>query len=169
MLYDSRATHCFISHDCVDRLGLPMSELPCMSIISTPTEKLVKTCQCCLECHFQIDGRSFIADLICFPLFGLDLILDTDWFSANHAMINCSRKSIMLPPMPVKPVKSICLLLSSIRVGSCETDNQGYVLLMTSDVELVQVLDEIRLVREYLGVFSNDIFEFPWKRKSNFL
>ena len=75
MLYNFGATHSFISHDCVDRLGLPMSKLRYMLIVSTSIGKLVKTCQCCLKCQFQIDGRSFIADLICLPFFGLDLIL----------------------------------------------------------------------------------------------
>ena len=78
MLYDSGATYSFISHDCVDRLRLSMSELPYMLIISTPDRKLVKTCQCCLKCHFQIDSRFFIANLICLLLSGLDLILGMD-------------------------------------------------------------------------------------------
>ena len=85
---------------------------------------------------FQINGRSFVVDLICLPLSGLDLILGMDWLFANHPMINCSKKSIMLPPIPVKPIESIYLFLNSVRVGSCATDNQGYVLLMASDVEL---------------------------------
>ena len=59
-----------------------------------------------------------------------------DWLSANRAMINCSEKSIMLLPMPVEPVEPICLFLNSIKVGSHEFDNQGYVLLMASNVEL---------------------------------
>ena len=58
MLYDSGAIHLFISHDCVDRLGLPVLELPYMLIVFIPTKKLDKTYQCCLKCHFQIDGRS---------------------------------------------------------------------------------------------------------------
>ena len=78
MLYDSRATHSFISHYCVDKLGLPVSELPYMLIVSTPTGKPVKTCQCCLNFRFQIDGRSFVANLIYLPLSGLDLILGMD-------------------------------------------------------------------------------------------
>ena len=58
-----------------------------------------------------------------------------DWLSVNHVMIICSKKSIMFPPMPIKHVKPICLLLNSVKVGSYETDNQEYVLLMVSDVE----------------------------------
>ena len=134
--YNFGAIHFFISHDCADRLGLSMSELPYMLIVSTLAGKAVKTYQCCLNFHFLIDGRSFVANLICLPLSGLDLILSMDWLSANHAMINCFEKSIMLPPIPVELVEPICLFLNSVKVGSSESDNQGYVLLMESDVEL---------------------------------
>ena len=78
VLYNFGATHSFISHDNVDRLGLFVSKLPYMLVVSTPAGKLVKTCQCCLKCHFQIDGRSFSANLICLPLSSLDLILGMD-------------------------------------------------------------------------------------------
>ena len=168
MLYDSCATHSFISHDYVDKLGLPVSKLSYMLIVSTPIGKLVKTCKFCLKCHFQIDGKSFIADSICLPLFGLDLILCMDWLSSNHVMINHYEKSIVLPPLPIKPIESICLFLNSVRVGSCEDDNQGYILLMTSNVELEQVLDEIPIVREYPDVSPNDIPEFPPEREIEF-
>ena len=67
---------------------------------------------------------------------GLDLIHGMDWLSASYAMMNCSKKSIMLPYLPVKLVESVCLFLNFVEVGSCEIDNQGYVLLMASDVEL---------------------------------
>ena len=76
-----------------------------------------------MKCHFRIDGRSFVANLICFPLSGLDLILGMDWLSTNHAMINCSEKSIVLLPMPDEPIESVCLFLSFIKVGSGEFDN----------------------------------------------
>ena len=78
MLYDSGATHSFISHDCIDRFGLSVSELLYMLIVSTFVGKLVKTCQCCLNCRFQINSRSFVANLICLALSGLDLILGMD-------------------------------------------------------------------------------------------
>ena len=43
ILYDSGATHSFISHNCVAKLGLLTSELPYYLLISTPTSKLVRT------------------------------------------------------------------------------------------------------------------------------
>ena len=68
-------------------------------------------------------------------------------------MINYSKKSIVLPSMPVEPIESICLFLSFVRVQRYEFDKQGYVLLIVSDVELEHVLDEILIVREYPDVF----------------
>ena len=62
VLYNSSATHSFISHECVDRLRLSMSKLPYVLIVSTTTDKIVKTNRVFLKCHFQIDGRSFIVD-----------------------------------------------------------------------------------------------------------
>ena len=52
VVYDSSATHSFISHDCVNRWEFPMSELPYMLIVSTLIRRLVKTCHCCLKCCF---------------------------------------------------------------------------------------------------------------------
>ena len=118
--------------------------------------------------EFSFDGRSFVANLICLPLSSLDLILGMDWLSANHAMINCSEKSIVLPPTPIKPIELVSVFLNSIRIGSSESDNQGYVLLMTSEVELEQVLDEIPIVREYPDVFLDDIPKFPLKKEIKF-
>ena len=59
-----------------------------------------------------------------------------DWLSTSHAMINYSEKFFMLPPIPKKFVESIYLFLNYVKVGSRESDDQGYVLLMASEVEL---------------------------------
>ena len=83
------------------------------------------------------------------------MILGIDWLLANHAMINCFENPIVLPSMPIEPIESICLSLSSVRVQRYESDKQEYVLLMVSDVELKHVLDEILVVREYPDVFPD--------------
>ena len=85
VLYDSNATHSFISHDCIGRLGLSASKMPYVLLVSTPTVKPVRTRLCCLKCQFHINGRTYESDLICLPLSGLDLILGMDWLLANHS------------------------------------------------------------------------------------
>ena len=168
MLDNIGAMHSFVSYDCVKRLKLLISEIPYMLLVSTPTRKPVRMCQCCLSCHFPIDGKSFIADLKCLPLSSLDLILGMDWLLANHVMLNYSEKYLVFSSMSVEPVKFVYLFLNSIELGSCKNENKGYVLPLVSEVELEQVLDEILIAREHLDVFPNDIPKSPLEREIEF-
>ena len=133
MLYDSGATHSFISHDCVGNLRLSISEMPYTLLISTPTGKPVKTCLCCLKCQFCINDRAYKSDLIYLPLFSLDLILGMDWLSANYVMLDCPEKSIVSPSIPAE---SVGLSLKPIVLYCCKTENQEYILVSVSEVEL---------------------------------
>ena len=168
VLYDSAVIHSFISHDCVNRLKLPVSELLYILLIPTLTDKPVRTSRVYLNSHFQINGRSFLANLICLPLSDLDLILGMDRLSANHVMLNYSKKSVVFSPVPVEPVKSIYLYLSYVELGCCKTENQGYILLLASMVEHEIALGEIPIVKQYLDVFSEDISKVPSIREIEF-
>ena len=67
VLYDLGATHSFISRNCVTTLQLPVFEMPSDLLVSTPTNKPIRTSQVCLNIPFQIEGRTFVANLICLP------------------------------------------------------------------------------------------------------
>ena len=99
ILYDSGALHFFISHRCVSALQLPIFELPYELLVSTPTNKPIKTSQVCVSISRRIEDRTFVANLICLPLCGLEIILGMDWLSANHVMLNCSEKTVVFPPV----------------------------------------------------------------------
>ena len=158
MLYDSGATHLFIFFDCVNRLKLPIFELPYDLSICTPIGKPVRITQVYLRCPFWINDRVFTANLICLSLFSLELILGMDWLLANHVMLNCSNRPIVFPStFPSKPLTSMCLYLNSLGVNHCETDSQGYVLFSASAPKSKQRLSEILVVREYPNVFPEDI------------
>ena len=75
LLYDSGATHSFISIDCMQRLNLETSELPYQLLVSTPTGENVKTTLVCLNCFIKIKGHSYLAHLVCLPLRNIDIIL----------------------------------------------------------------------------------------------
>ena len=68
MVFDSGATHSFVSNECVRRL-----ELTSM----------------CVGCPMEVAGRKFKLNLICLPMEGLDVILGMDWLSSNHVVIDC--------------------------------------------------------------------------------
>ena len=92
VLYDSGATHSFVSNACVERLGLSVCELQCELAVSTPTSGLVRTSSLCARCPVEIEGRRYRVNLICLPLQELELILGMDWLSANRVLIDYGEK-----------------------------------------------------------------------------
>ena len=67
VLYDLGASHFFVSRDCMSALQLPISELPYELLVSTPTNKPIKTNHICMNVSLRIEGRTFTANLICLP------------------------------------------------------------------------------------------------------
>ena len=75
VLFDSGATHSFISYTCVGKLKLYMSSLNKNLIVETPTSGFVLTSNVCLSSLVEISGRTFVVDLICLPLSQIDVFL----------------------------------------------------------------------------------------------
>ncbi|KAF1883318.1 hypothetical protein Lal_00043556 [Lupinus albus] len=78
VLFDSGATHSFVSNDCVDRLKLQTESLLFELVVSTPTDVPVVVSTVVSRCPVVVNGRTFTVDLICLPLSQLDLILGMD-------------------------------------------------------------------------------------------
>jgi len=86
VLFDSGATYSFVSHLCVDELGLEVRELHFELLVSTPASGIVSTSVVCAECPVVVEGCRFKVNLICLPLLGLDVILGMDWLATNHIL-----------------------------------------------------------------------------------
>ena len=95
VLFDSGATHSFISNVCVGRLQLVTHDLGCELLVSTPSSGQVATSSVCVGCSMEVAGRRFNANLVCLPLEGLNVILGMDWLSNNHVIIDCGRRSLV--------------------------------------------------------------------------
>jgi len=97
VLYDSGATHSFVSNACMERLGLPVCELQCELAVSTPASGLVRTSSLCAKCPMEVEGRRYKVNLICLPLQKLEVILGMDWLSTNRVLIDCREKKLFFP------------------------------------------------------------------------
>ena len=75
VLYDSGATHSFVSESKVLELGLPVRELQFDLVVSTPTSGIVRTSTLCARCLIEVEGHKYRVNLICLPLEGLDVII----------------------------------------------------------------------------------------------
>ncbi|XP_016173118.1 uncharacterized protein LOC107615580 [Arachis ipaensis] len=170
VLYNSSASHSFISETVAHELGLDFTMLDYNLIVRTPTSQNALTSQVCQQVPFVIEARTFIHDLVCLPLCGLDIILGLDWLSKHHVFLDCFKQIAIFPSseMHTEPVESCTFYLNSLRVISSNSGLEGYVLLSASSETNEQDLEQIRVVKEFSDVFLDDIPEFPPQREIEF-
>ena len=163
VLYDSGATHSFISHACIERLALGVSVLPFDVVVSTPTDKPITTSQICLKCPIEIEDKSFVVDLIFLPLSQLDVVLGMDWLSSNHVLLNCKDKTLTFGSLiPNEPSRlSATSVFNSEKMGNV----QIYVVLFSSMAEKPSTISNLHVVGEFSEVFLEDISELPPERE----
>jgi len=118
VLYDSGATHSFVSNKCVRRLGLVMRELACELIVATPASGEVSTTCICVGCPMKVVGRKFKVTLICLLMEGLDVILGMDWLANNHVVIDCEQCIVVFPYAEGLELISLNQAVREIEVGA---------------------------------------------------
>jgi hypothetical protein len=95
VLFDSGASHSFISIAYVEKHNLPIALLKCKMIVSSPRGDMPAR-QLCLKVNPKIRGVDFVTNLIVLESKGIDVILEMDWLSKHKVHINCAKKSIKL-------------------------------------------------------------------------
>nr|XP_029149647.1 uncharacterized protein LOC114925482 [Arachis hypogaea] len=96
-LYDTKASHSFISFAKVEELSLKVSELPFDLHVHTP-HQTVMTRSGCRQVGFKLEGRDFVYDFICLPMVGLEMILGFDWLSKNLILLDYFERTIRFMP-----------------------------------------------------------------------
>ncbi|PNY16525.1 retrotransposon-related protein [Trifolium pratense] len=163
VLFDSGATHSFISMDRVKQLNLPVTPLPFDLIISTPTAKPLVANLVCLNCPIVIHDRQYLVDLICLPLKQLDVILGMDWLSSNHILLDCAHKTLVFPDSENSGLISASDARALLKGGA-----QGYVLLSSLEVAKEVVFSQIQVVKDFPEVFPDDVPGLPPVRDIEF-
>jgi hypothetical protein len=80
-LFDSGATHSFISNNCSTRIGLDLCPTKGSYVISTPGGKITSG-QMIKKVPIQLGSKEIRTDLILLNLEGIDIILGTNWMTA---------------------------------------------------------------------------------------
>jgi len=160
VLYDSGATHSFISNDCVKDLKLPIYSLDTNLIISTPIRKSIVTNKVCLNCPLFIENGKFLVNLIYLPLSQLNIIFGMDWLIANQVILNCAEKSVVFPNLKV--------LLKPSENPILKNKIQGYLLLSSMESKEEVNLKNIVVVQNFPEIFPNDIPGLPPNREIEF-
>ena len=168
VLFDSGASHSFISEECIRKFQFPISETPYELSVVTPTGERVLTSSVCKDCQVTIQGKTFSVDLICLPLRGIEVILGLDWMSRNRVLLNCCTKTVeFLSPTPHEKMQLLMLNANQVN-RELRNGVLGYILLYLSNLEVESKLNEIPIANEFPEVFPSDIPGLPPKREIEF-
>jgi hypothetical protein len=98
VLFDSGATHSFVSVVFVRLSRLVVKTLELGLAITTPVGKTVVCKRVVCECPVSICGRVLLANLVVLPMFSYDVILGMDWLTRHLAIIDCVLKQVTHTP-----------------------------------------------------------------------
>ena len=95
ILFDSRASHSFISSSFVDKHNVPTILVKIPLLIRTPGGDI--KCQLgCLRVRINLSGVEFLADLVVLKSKRIDVIFGMDWLSLHNGLISCADKVVHL-------------------------------------------------------------------------
>jgi hypothetical protein len=154
VLFDSGASHSFISSSFVVKHQLPITILKQTMLVSSPGGEM-GTKYICPTISITIRGVDFLANLIVLDYKGIDIILGMDWLRKYDGVILCAKRAIRL----AKEDGTIVEFSATIQAEQVSLLNkvQG-----TS-------LNEIKITQEYPDVFPEELPGMPPDRDIEFI
>jgi hypothetical protein len=95
VLFDSGASHSFITARYVAKYNLPIVNMKQQMIISSPGGEM-RAKYICSKLSLCIRGVDFLANLIVLESNGIDVILGMDWLAKYKGIIDCARRAVQL-------------------------------------------------------------------------
>jgi hypothetical protein len=95
VLFDTGATHSFITASWVEAHNLPITTMSTPIQIDS-TGGRIRANSICLNVCVEIRGIAFPANLIVMGTQGIDVILGMNWLDKHQAVISCDKRTIKL-------------------------------------------------------------------------
>jgi hypothetical protein len=111
ILFDSGASHSFISSSFVTKHSLPIATTKHTLLVSSPGGEM-RTKHICPAVSITIRGVDFLSNLILLDSKGIDIILGMDWLSKYDKVIQCARKAVKLTKKDGTSVEFVAMLQS---------------------------------------------------------
>jgi hypothetical protein len=159
VLYDSRASHSFISTAYAKMHDLPIALLRCQMIVSS-TGGDMPTSQLCPKVNLKIKWVDFVTNLIVLESKGIDIILGMDWLSKHKVLIDSAKKSVKLTTPDGKVLEFVTEpVVTAMGVANCVKVNQLY----------ASQGSDVPVVNEFPDVFPKDLPGMPPDRDIEFV
>jgi hypothetical protein len=142
VLFDSEASHSFLSAAYVEKHNLPMVLLRCQIIVCSLGGDM-PTRQLCPKVNLKIRGVEFVTNVIVLESKGIDIILGMDWLSKQKALIGCAKKSIKMTTPDGKelefvaePVVTAKVVANRAKVNQLDASQGSGVLVLNEFLDL---------------------------------
>src|SRR5207247_61327 len=103
VLFDSGASHTFISDAYVSRCGFEVSNLKQGYQIIAPGS-LIDVNRVIWRLSLRIGGKDFLIDPLVLPHRGVDIIIGMNWMKEHRVVLDIQNRTIQLQPTPKDPV-----------------------------------------------------------------
>jgi hypothetical protein len=150
VLFDTGATHSFITQSFVEHHGIPTSTLNRCMLVSSPGGQL-RSHIFCPRVSVAIRGVDFSANLMVLGTKGIDVILRMETLAKWGVRIDCAQRTVLLSAPDGQEVT----------VGA--TEPSGFLHQMEA-----RPTDGIRVVSEFPNVFPDDLPGMPPDRDIEF-
>jgi hypothetical protein len=154
ILFDSGATHSFISENQLRKLGLRGSHTKSTYKIITPGGN-ISSHIVAFGIPLQLGSKSIQSNLITINLEGMDVILGMDWMTQHKVVLDISDRVVEINT----PTVGHTTLYLPFKDG---TDSRAY-------VTIISHYDEIPVVCEYADVFPDELPGMPPDRDVEFV
>jgi hypothetical protein len=154
ILFDSGATHSFISENLVGKLGLRGSHTKSAYKIITPGGN-ISSHVVAFGVPLKLGSKNIQSNLITINLEGMDVILGMDWMTQHKVFLDISDRVVEIN----SPTVGHTTLYLPFKDG---TDSCAY-------VTIISHLDEIPVVCEYPDVFPDELAGMPPDRDVEFV
>ncbi|CAA0809447.1 Uncharacterized mitochondrial protein AtMg00860, partial [Striga hermonthica] len=176
-LFDTGATHTFISRRCLDAIGVhAVTAVDPLEVSLAPGRKIVTSAKAS-DLSLSIGGRVLTADAFVLEMRDFGLILGMDWLSFYHADIRCHDREITLylpgdesitlfgfRNRSLSHVVSMAKATKLLRRGNCK----GYLVSLVDDSQKARTPHDVPIVREFLDVFPDELPGGPPNRQVEF-
>jgi hypothetical protein len=159
VLFDTGATHSFITASWVEAHNLPITTMSNPIQIDSAGGR-IRADSICLNVSVEIRGIAFPANLIVMGTQAIDVIIGMNWLDKYQAIISCDKRIIKLvSPLGEEVVAE--LISPEPRKGGCHQ--------MAIDSKEPDSLEIIKVVSEFPDVFPKNLPGMPPERKVEFV
>jgi len=146
VLFDSGASHSFISQTFVRVHSIPLVAMKNPMLVNSPGGTMPAS-YCCPSANLSLRGVDFPVNLVVLRTSGIDVILGMDWMKQHRAVIQCKEKVVALTtPKGDKISVEVAVQAPPIAIVNQLDDEAN---------------DQNRVVDEFPDVFPDDLPGMP--------